>query len=78
MKLIVALLLCLSSVVHGQAPSAKPTVFIFGDSLVDPGNNNYLPAALAKANFAYNGIDFPAGATGRFCNGRTVVDVICK
>lgn len=77
-KLIVGLLLCLSSVVRGQAPPPKPAMFIFGDSLVDPGNNNYIPVALAKSNFPYNGIDFPQGATGRFCNGRTVVDVVCK
>jgi phospholipase/lecithinase/hemolysin len=76
-KLIGALLLCLSSFVRGQNPPPnKPAYFIFGDSLVDPGNNNYLPAALAKANFPRNGIDFPAGPTGRFCNGRTVTDVV--
>lgn len=49
--------------------------FIFGDSLSDSGNNNLL-ITLAKANFRPYGIDFPTGATGRFTNGRTVVDVI--
>ncbi|KAH7292499.1 hypothetical protein KP509_29G071300 [Ceratopteris richardii] len=52
-----------------------PAFFVFGDSLVDDGNNNYIPS-LARSNFYPYGIDFPLGATGRFCNGRTVVDLI--
>ncbi|MCL7032377.1 hypothetical protein MKW94_015222 [Papaver nudicaule] len=54
-----------------------PATFVFGDSLVDAGNNNYI-ATLAKANYAPNGMDFPGGAksTGRFSNGRTVIDII--
>jgi hypothetical protein len=59
-------------------PPIVPAQFVFGDSLVDPGNNNYI-ATIAKSNFFPNGIDFQGGrATGRFCNGRTVVDVIGK
>ncbi|KAJ4908353.1 GDSL esterase/lipase 7 [Raphanus sativus] len=50
----------------------SPAFFIFGDSLVDSGNNNYIPT-LAKANYLPYGIDF-GFPTGRFCNGRTVVD----
>ncbi|XP_056169889.1 GDSL esterase/lipase At4g16230-like [Syzygium oleosum] len=34
-----------------------PPVFIFGDSTVDVGTNNYIPSK-ARANFRYNGIDF--------------------
>ncbi|KAF9620807.1 hypothetical protein IFM89_014744 [Coptis chinensis] len=50
-----------------------PAMFVFGDSLLDAGNNNdYI--TLAKANYPPNGIDFPYGATGRFCNGATIVD----
>ncbi|KAK7329572.1 hypothetical protein VNO77_23742 [Canavalia gladiata] len=48
--------------------------FVFGDSLLDVGNNNYI-ISLAKANHDPNGIDFGM-PTGRFCNGRTVVDII--
>ncbi|XP_022749059.1 GDSL esterase/lipase At4g16230-like [Durio zibethinus] len=51
-----------------------PANFVFGDSLVDVGNNNYI-ASLSKANFVPNGIDF-GGPTGRFTNGRTIVDII--
>ncbi|XVE65503.1 hypothetical protein DITRI_Ditri08aG0005000 [Diplodiscus trichospermus] len=51
-----------------------PANFVFGDSLVDAGNNNYI-ASLSKANFVPNGIDL-GGPTGRFTNGRTIVDII--
>ena len=54
-----------------------PAMFVFGDSLLDPGNNNNL-ATLAKANYFPNGIDFPGGVTGRYCNGRTVADYLGK
>jgi len=58
--------------------TTTPACFIFGDSLVDIGNNNFLPLSLAKANLYPNGIDFGNGiATGRFSNGRTVPDIIC-
>lgn len=52
-----------------------PCYFIFGDSLVDSGNNNGFLRA-KKANYPPYGIDFPQGATGRFTNGLTVPDVI--
>lgn len=52
-----------------------PCLFIFGDSLSDSGNNNNLNTE-AKANFMPYGVDFPAGPTGRFTNGRTSVDII--
>ena len=52
--------------------------FIFGDSLVDAGNNNYL-STLSKANIPPNGIDFKASGgnpTGRYTNGRTIGDLV--
>ncbi|XP_010417101.1 PREDICTED: GDSL esterase/lipase At2g23540-like [Camelina sativa] len=52
--------------------------FIFGDSLVDAGNNNYL-STLSRANMQPNGIDFKASGgnpTGRFTNGRTIGDIV--
>ena len=54
--------------------------FIFGDSLVDAGNNNYL-STLSKANLRPNGIDYiPSGGnpTGCFTNGRTIGDIVGK
>ncbi|KAF6146773.1 hypothetical protein GIB67_007487 [Kingdonia uniflora] len=55
-----------------------PPFFIFGDPLLDSGNNNYL-VSVAKADMVPNGIDFiPNGGhpTGRFSNGKTVTDLI--
>lgn len=52
-----------------------PAMFIFGDSLIDNGNNNNL-ASFAKANYLPYGIDFNGGPTGRFSNGYTMVDEI--
>ncbi|KAL3638662.1 hypothetical protein CASFOL_016569 [Castilleja foliolosa] len=54
-----------------------PAMFIFGDSLIDNGNNNNLPS-FAKANYFPYGIDFKGGPTGRFSNGYTMVDTIAE
>lgn len=56
-----------------------PAVYVFGDSLVDVGNNNYLNGTFAKAIFPYYGIDFPTKKpAGRFCNGKNAADLIGK
>ncbi|CAN6866166.1 unnamed protein product [Brassica oleracea] len=53
-----------------------PAMFVFGDSLVDNGNNNRLNS-LARSNYLPYGIDFDGGQpTGRFSNGKTIVDFI--
>lgn len=50
--------------------------FVFGDSLVDNGNNNYL-ATTARADSLPYGIDYPTHrATGRFSNGFNIPDLI--
>ncbi|KAL4368443.1 hypothetical protein GQ457_05G035570 [Hibiscus cannabinus] len=52
-------------------------VFVFGDSLVEVGNNFYIDT-VAKPVLP-NGIDFPKGApSGRYTNSRTIVDIIGK
>ncbi|KAH7678819.1 GDSL lipase/esterase protein [Dioscorea alata] len=59
-----------------EAPDSAS--FVFGDSLVDAGNNNYLQT-LSKADIPPNGIDFTASGgqpTGRFTNGRTIADIV--
>ncbi|XP_050239760.1 GDSL esterase/lipase At4g16230-like isoform X4 [Quercus robur] len=71
---IVAALLTGSILVEICFAQNVPAFFVFGDSLVDPGNNNYI-LSLAKANYIPNGIDFGM-PTGRFTNGRTIVDII--
>ncbi|KAL8228063.1 hypothetical protein R6Q57_015647 [Mikania cordata] len=52
-----------------------PCYFIFGDSLVDSGNNNNLESKW-KVNYPPYGVDFKEGYTGRFTNGRTSADII--
>ncbi|CAK8538826.1 unnamed protein product [Lathyrus sativus] len=54
-----------------------PAVYVFGDSLVDVGNNNYLPLSIAKANHRHYGVDFlNQKPTGRFSNGKNAADFI--
>uniref|UniRef100_A0ACD5TYK5 Uncharacterized protein n=1 Tax=Avena sativa TaxID=4498 RepID=A0ACD5TYK5_AVESA len=49
---------------------------IFGDSMVDVGNNNYLDS-IGKANAPPYGRDFKDHvATGRYCNGKVTIDII--
>ncbi|XP_015073680.1 GDSL esterase/lipase At5g33370-like [Solanum pennellii] len=52
--------------------------FVFGDSLVDNGNNNYLVTS-ARADSPPYGIDYPTHrATGRFSNGLNIPDIISE
>ncbi|KAI9119691.1 hypothetical protein K1719_009080 [Acacia pycnantha] len=54
-------------------------LFIFGDSLSDPGNNNYLNSTSSlKANFNPYGMTFFKYPTGRFSDGRIVPDFIAE
>ncbi|KAJ6767020.1 GDSL ESTERASE/LIPASE [Salix purpurea] len=53
-------------------------VLVFGDSSVDPGNNNRLPTTM-KGNFPPYGKDFfDRHPTGRFSNGRLATDFIAE
>jgi len=70
------LLLCLNEIAHVNSQRV-PALFVFGDSLVEVGNNNFLNT-MAKANFFPYGIDFPRAATGRFSNGRSLIDFFGK
>nr|AFK33443.1 unknown [Lotus japonicus] len=61
-------------------PKPKPSraFFVFGDSLVDSGNNNYL-ATTARADSPPYGIDYPTRRpTGRFSNGLNIPDLISQ
>ncbi|XVF30958.1 hypothetical protein REPUB_Repub16aG0104000 [Reevesia pubescens] len=52
--------------------------FVFGDSLVDGGNNNYLETT-ARADSPPYGVDYPTGRpTGRFSNGLIIPDLISQ
>lgn len=80
-----ALTLCFAALVvvvlHGSCVDAQPLVpalFIFGDSTVDVGNNNYL-FTLVKSNFPPYGRDFDTHSpTGRFCDGRLATDYVAE
>ncbi|XP_077229005.1 GDSL esterase/lipase At5g45960-like [Tasmannia lanceolata] len=84
---LVLLLFFLSSIAKAQYHQALnkegsnisvSSFFVFGDSTVDPGNNNYIPT-IFKSNFSPYGRDFSKHqATGRFCNGRLVTDFIAS
>lgn len=53
-------------------------IIVFGDSSVDPGNNNMI-STVARSNFAPYGRNFPGGKpTGRFSNGRIPTDYISE
>ncbi|CAI0560904.1 unnamed protein product [Linum tenue] len=74
---LVALVVLLLQQQHCAIGQQVPGYFIFGDSLVDNGNNNQLQS-LARADYMPYGIDFPGGPSGRFSNGLTTVDVIAE
>ncbi|KAL3573760.1 hypothetical protein D5086_024373 [Populus alba] len=72
---ISGLALVLGAIVH-QADARA--FLVFGDSLVDSGNNNYL-ATTARADSYPYGIDYPTHrATGRFSNGLNIPDLISE
>ncbi|CAN1226718.1 GDSL esterase/lipase EXL3 [Linum perenne] len=58
-----------------MAPPRKvPAMLIFGDSILDSGNNNYVNT-IVKCNFQPYGRDFVTRKpTGRFCNGKVPSD----
>lgn len=54
-----------------------PAIYVFGDSLVDVGNNKHLPLSLLRADLPHNGVDYPGGKpTGRFSNGKNSADFL--
>lgn len=80
MRLVLTLPLVLvtiiSLVVTMRVQAASRAFFVFGDSLVDSGNNNYL-LTTARADSPPYGIDYPGRRpTGRFSNGVNLPDLI--
>ncbi|XP_073286724.1 GDSL esterase/lipase At5g03810-like isoform X2 [Primulina huaijiensis] len=70
--MIGALVVVLLSVANGDP--LVPALLIFGDSVVDVGNNNNM-LTLIKANFPPYGRDFVSHRpTGRFSNGKLATD----
>ncbi|CAL4934617.1 unnamed protein product [Urochloa decumbens] len=61
-----------------QVPAA---IFVFGDSTMDVGNNNYLQGKnVPRANQPYHGIDMPGSGkpSGRFSNGYNTADFVAQ
>ncbi|OEL17757.1 GDSL esterase/lipase LTL1 [Dichanthelium oligosanthes] len=76
--LLASVLCLLAAAAALPAASAARAFFVFGDSLVDNGNNNYL-LTTARADAPPYGIDFPTHrATGRFSNGLNIPDIISE
>ncbi|KAK1374988.1 GDSL esterase/lipase [Heracleum sosnowskyi] len=56
-----------------------PSLFVLGDSIADVGTNSFIANSKARADFPFNGIDFPnSRATGRFSNGFNTADYVAK
>lgn len=51
-------------------------MIIFGDDIVDNGNNNGIVGSYIKSNYLPYGVDFPYGPSGRFSNGKTIADCV--
>ncbi|KAG6699498.1 hypothetical protein I3842_08G069400 [Carya illinoinensis] len=77
--IIFSVLFCNSKAAIQLPPNETiPAVIAFGDSIVDPGNNNYL-TTIAKCNFPPYGQDFKGKVpTGRFGNGKVPSDLIAE
>lgn len=71
--LIISVVMALGTI----SPQAEARAFfVFGDSLVDNGNNNYVVTTARADSYPY-GIDYPTHrATGRFSNGLNIPDLI--
>ncbi|KAM0846274.1 hypothetical protein ACQ4PT_055765 [Festuca glaucescens] len=65
----------------GDGEPLMPAMFVFGDSTVDVGNNNFLPGCSAdcRADYPRYGVDYPSHApTGRFSNAYNLADHIAR
>ncbi|KAL7611887.1 GDSL esterase/lipase LTL1 [Lactuca sativa] len=75
-SLLVVFIFLALEVFAPRAEADPRAFFVFGDSLVDSGNNNYLVTS-ARADAPPYGIDHPTHrATGRFSNGYNIPDLI--
>ncbi|XP_022744231.1 GDSL esterase/lipase 5-like [Durio zibethinus] len=60
-------------------PKNHVALFIFGDSVLDPGNNNYINTTFRyQANFWPYGETFFRYPTGRFSDGRLISDFLAE
>ncbi|MBA0748950.1 hypothetical protein Gogos_002923 [Gossypium gossypioides] len=63
---------------ESNSTTLVPAILTFGDSVVDVGNNDYLPT-IFRANYPPYGRDFAnQKPTGRFCNGKLATDITAE
>ncbi|KAL2336364.1 hypothetical protein Fmac_010810 [Flemingia macrophylla] len=80
-SVLFAILITLSTVSSYAARpnSNRKTLFVFGDSLFDPGNNQYLNSSSSEASTRWPyGETYFNHPTGRFSDGRLVPDFIAQ
>ncbi|NP_001146030.1 GDSL esterase/lipase EXL3 [Zea mays] len=82
MSLLLLLVLAASPLQQARAVGGGrprvPAILVFGDSIVDTGNNNAV-LTLTKSNFRPYGKDLNGGVpTGRFSNGRIPTDFVAS
>ncbi|XP_010243766.1 PREDICTED: GDSL esterase/lipase 6 isoform X2 [Nelumbo nucifera] len=75
--LLISLIVLVPSVVCASSYKI-PAIYTFGDSILDAGNNRFNKNCSAQADFPPYGSSFFHQPTGRFTNGRTVVDFLSQ
>ncbi|CAJ2678736.1 unnamed protein product [Trifolium pratense] len=71
-------LLCFIVTIEASKKNKVSAIYVFGDSTVDPGNNNYVNTAF-KSDFPPYGRDLAnQSPTGRFSNGKLGTDFIAS
>ncbi|CAO2827197.1 unnamed protein product [Amaranthus hypochondriacus] len=76
--ILLLLMLCVgvAHLVSSKSGPLVPALYVFGDSILDNGNNNQLPTVV-KANYYPYGIQFHGQVPlGRFTDGKTVADFL--
>lgn len=70
---------CVGSYERKSSVQNQKALFVFGDSLFDPGNNNYINTTTQfQSNWWLYGESFFNPPTGRFCDGRIIPDFIAE
>ncbi|XP_027347794.1 GDSL esterase/lipase At5g45960 [Abrus precatorius] len=77
LHLFILCLLCFVVTIEASNKQVS-AMYVFGDSTVDPGNNNFINTAF-RSNFPPYGIDFANQVpTGRFTNGKLGTDFVAS
>ncbi|KAK4267144.1 hypothetical protein QN277_023967 [Acacia crassicarpa] len=78
-KLMYSMVVCVMFFSIQHKTEKQTALFIFGDSLFDVGNNNFIEnVPFLQANYAPYGYTFFQNATGRFSDGRVIPDFIAQ